>query len=110
MKSRANDQPSRCLLVAEKGFSCTLPAELITLLLPFTPLFSSSVCQHVLTLVAGAILTMGPRTVSVTLRAVGLSHTRQFQNHRLKNYRRVLNLSCPVCTFISRCALLQLPF
>jgi hypothetical protein len=64
----------------------TLPAELITLLLPFAPLFSPSVLQHIHTLVAGAILTIGPRTISAALRAVGLSHTRHFQN-----YHRVLN-------------------
>jgi hypothetical protein len=65
-----------------------LSAELITLLLPFAPLFSTPVFQHMQTLVAGAILTIGPRTVTSVLRAVGLSHTRHFQN-----YHRVLNRS-----------------
>lgn len=63
-----------------------LPPEIIALLLPFAPLFSPTVFQHAQVLVAGATLTPGQRTVTSALRAMGLSHTRQFQN-----YHRVLN-------------------
>ena len=63
-----------------------LPPELVALLLPFAPLFSASVFQQAQVLVTGAILTPGGRTVTSALRAMGLGHTRQFQN-----YHRVLN-------------------
>jgi DDE superfamily endonuclease len=64
----------------------TLPAEIITLLMPFVPLFSPSVWKHAQVLLTGALLTPGQRTVTAALRAMGLAHTRQFQN-----YHRVLN-------------------
>lgn len=64
----------------------TLPPEIITLLLPFAPLFSSTVFSHAQILVIGAILTPGSRTVTSALRALGLSHLRQYQN-----FHRVLN-------------------
>ena len=64
----------------------TLPPEIITLLMPFAPLFSTSVFQHAQVLLTGAILTPRQRTVTAALRAMGLSHLRQFQN-----YHRVLN-------------------
>ena len=63
-----------------------LPPELVALLLPFASLFSVSVFPQAQVLVAGAILTPGGRTVTSALRAMGLHHTRQFQN-----YHRVLN-------------------
>ncbi len=63
-----------------------LPLELVALLLPFAPLFCATVFPQVQVLVTGAILTLGGRTVTSALRAMGLSHTRQFQN-----YHRVLN-------------------
>jgi hypothetical protein len=63
-----------------------LPPEIITLLIPFAPLFSRTVFQHAQVLVGGAILTPGQRTVTSALRAMGLSHSDQFQN-----YHRVLN-------------------
>ena len=64
----------------------TLPPEIITLLMPFAPLFSSPVFSHAQVLLTGAILTPGSRTVTAALRAMGLSHLRQYQN-----YHRVLN-------------------
>ena len=64
----------------------TLPSEILTLLAAFAPLFAPSVFQHAQLLLVGAILTPGARTVTAALRAVGLSHCRQFQN-----YHRVLN-------------------
>ena len=63
-----------------------LPTTMIRLLAPFAPLFSKRVFQHVQVLVAGVILAPGRRTVSSTLRAMGLDQERRF--HR---YHRVLS-------------------
>jgi len=62
------------------------PPEILSLLATFAPLFSPSVFAHARVLLTGAILTPGQRTVASVLRAMGLAHTRQFQN-----YHRVLN-------------------
>jgi len=64
----------------------TLPTEMIRVLIPFAPLFSKRVFEHVRVLVAGAILAPGKRTVSSALRAMGLDRERSF--HR---YHRVLS-------------------
>jgi hypothetical protein len=63
-----------------------LPADMVALLAPFAPLFSRPVWRPVQTLLVGAILSPGQRTVSSALRAVGLRHVRTFQA-----YHRVLN-------------------
>src|SRR5215212_2216667 len=63
----------------------TLPTTMIRVLVPFAPLFSERVFQHVQVLLAGAILAPGKRTVSSALRAMGLDRQRNF--HR---YHRVL--------------------
>lgn len=64
----------------------TLPADIVALLAPFAPLFSRPVWRHAQTLLVGAILSPGQRTVSSALRTVGLRHVRTFQA-----YHRVLN-------------------
>jgi hypothetical protein len=64
----------------------TLPTTMIRVLAPFAPLFSKRVFQHAQTLVAGAILAPGRRTVSSALRAMGLDQEKRF--HR---YHRVLS-------------------
>jgi hypothetical protein len=64
----------------------TLPTMMLHLLNPFVPLFSRRLWPHVQVLLAGAILTPGKRTVSVTLRVIGLGQTEHFQR-----YHRVLN-------------------
>ena len=64
----------------------TLPARMLHLLSPFTPLFSERVWQHAQVLLAGAILGPGERTVSSALRVMGLGHEKRF--HR---YHRVLS-------------------
>ncbi len=64
----------------------TLPAEIIRVLSVFAPLFSRRVFMHVQVLLIGAILTPGHRTVTNTLRVMGLHHDWHFQN-----YHRVLN-------------------
>ena len=64
----------------------TLPTTMIRVLSPFMPLFSKRVWQHVLVLLAGAILAPGRRTVSSALHAMGLGQEKRF--HR---YHRVLS-------------------
>lgn len=63
-----------------------LPEEFLAFMLPFAAVFSKPVWEHVLALVAGAILTPGKRTVSAVLRVLGLAKRRNFQT-----YHRVLN-------------------
>src|SRR5438876_12398941 len=64
----------------------TLPAEIMTLLKEFAPVFSERIWDWAQVLVASAILAPRKRTVSAVLRVVGLGHERQYQN-----YHRVLN-------------------
>ena len=64
----------------------TLPTQMIRVLLPFVPLFSKRVWQHAQVLLAGAILAPGTRTVSSTLRVMGLD-----QENRFHRYHRVLS-------------------
>lgn len=63
----------------------TLPAEYLSLIQVFAPLFSNSVWFCAKLLLTGAILTTGSRTVTAVLRIMGLSAERHFQN-----YHRVL--------------------
>lgn len=64
----------------------TLPAELLPLIVAFQPLFSKSVWNNAQTLLSGAILAIGQRTVAACLRVMGQSDNKHFQN-----YHRVLN-------------------
>src|SRR5687768_6660442 len=59
---------------------------MIRVLVPFAPLFSKRVWQHVQLLLMGMILAPGKRTVASALRAVGLEEERQFCR-----YHRVLS-------------------
>jgi hypothetical protein len=63
-----------------------LPAELLPLIVEFQPLFSKSVWKNAQTLLVGAILALGKRTVTACLRVMGQSEDKHFQN-----YHRVLN-------------------
>jgi leucyl-tRNA synthetase len=63
----------------------TLPTTMIRLLAPFAPLFSKRLWQNAQVLLMGAILAPGRRTLSSTLRAMGLDQHKRF--HR---YHRVL--------------------
>jgi len=65
---------------------CTLPETIIRVLRPFEPVFSGRVWPWVTTLVVGAILAPGPRTVAAVLRVLGLQDDQPFVN-----YHRVLN-------------------
>src|ERR671938_1673378 len=65
---------------------CDLPAKIIRLLRPFEPVFSRRVWVWAMTLLVGAILAPGPRTVAAALLVLGLQADRPFGN-----YHRVLN-------------------
>jgi hypothetical protein len=60
--------------------------EIIAVLHRFAPVFTTPTFAHACTLVSGALLAVGARTVASALRAVGLAHCRQFTT-----YHRVLN-------------------
>lgn len=64
----------------------TLPAELLSLIVAFAPLFSKPVWNHAQVLLLGAILAPHRRTVTAALRVVGLGQEKRFQT-----YHRVLN-------------------
>jgi hypothetical protein len=63
-----------------------LPRPIIKVLHPFHRFFRKPTWEHAQALLAGAILTPGPRTVSAALRTLGLAHEPHFQT-----YHRVLN-------------------
>jgi DDE superfamily endonuclease len=65
---------------------CSLPGTIIRVLRPFEPVFSGRVWAWATTLLVGAILAPGPRTVAAALRVLGLQDDRPFAN-----YHRVLN-------------------
>lgn len=65
---------------------CDLPLTIIRLLRPFEPVFSARVWVWATTLLVGAILAPGPRTVAAALRVLGLQDDRPFTT-----YHRVLN-------------------
>lgn len=60
--------------------------EFMKMMIAFAPLFSQRVWPQALTLVIGALLAPGKRTVSQILRVMGLAKEPQFQR-----YHRVLN-------------------
>ena len=64
----------------------TLQTEYITILGAFARLFSKRIWEHAKVLLMGAILSPAERTVTATLRVMGLSWEKHFQN-----YHRVLN-------------------
>jgi len=57
----------------------TLPAELLPLIVNFQPLFSKSVWENAQTLLVGAILAIGNRTVTACLRVTGNGRTSAFK-------------------------------
>lgn len=63
-----------------------LPLEIVSVLCAFQPLFSRAVFEHAKTLLLGAILTPGPRTVASILRIMGKAQDRRFTK-----YHRVLS-------------------
>jgi hypothetical protein len=72
----------------------TLPAELVAVLVPFTPLFTQPSFSHLQVLVMGALLTPGQRTVASCLRAAGHAADPHFTNfHRFLNRARWSSLT-----------------
>lgn len=63
-----------------------LPAIIITLMQPFRPLFRQPTWHKAQILLMGAILTPGRRTVTASLRVMGLSDETDFAK-----YHQVLN-------------------
>ena len=63
-----------------------LPETIITLLVPFAPLFTRPVWGHAQVLLIGALLCRGPRTVAAVLRVMGLVEEKRFEK-----YHRVLS-------------------
>ena len=63
-----------------------LPETIITLLVPFAPLFTRPVWGHAQVLLIGALLCRGPRTVAAVLRVMGLGEEKRFEK-----YHRVLS-------------------
>ena len=63
-----------------------LPAPIITLMQTFRPLFRKPTWRKAQFLLVGAILTTGHRTVTATLRVMGLSDETDFAK-----YHQVLN-------------------
>jgi hypothetical protein len=63
-----------------------LPETIITLLVPFAPLFTRPVWGHAQVLLIGALLCRGPRTVTAVLRVMGLGGEKRFEK-----YHRVLS-------------------
>lgn len=64
----------------------TLPADYLSIVALFAPLFSKCLWAHIQVLLVGAIVTPGQRTVTAVLRIMGLSAAPHFQT-----YHRVLN-------------------
>lgn len=81
----------------------TLPVELLPLIVEFQPFFSKSVWENAQTLLVGAILAIGKRTVTACLRVMGKSDDPHFQN-----YHRVLNRASWPVLALSRVLLLLL--
>lgn len=72
----------------------TSPCGLAFCSIVFGPLFSKKVWSSAHVLLTGAILTVGPRTISAILRVMGLSQERQFQKfHRVLNRARWSSLA-----------------
>lgn len=65
---------------------CSLSIHIVTVLWPFSLLFSRSSWHTALTLLLGAVLCKGDRTVTRVLRTIGLSEERGFSK-----YHRILN-------------------
>jgi hypothetical protein len=77
-----------------------VPNRLAVWMQPFREGFTAPTWQHVLVLIAGAILSPGRRTVAAALRVMGLD-----QDPTFTNYHRVLNRSRWSSRWIARCLL-----
>jgi hypothetical protein len=60
----------------------TLPPVIMELMVPFAPLFRKPTWEKAVTLVIGAILTPGRRTVTAALRVMGLADDVNFAKYQ----------------------------
>jgi hypothetical protein len=77
-----------------------LPPEIMTVLMPFAPLFHARTWQKVLILLIGTILTPGQRTVAAALRVMGLK-----DEHRFSLFHQVLNRASWSTLTVGKCLL-----
>jgi hypothetical protein len=77
-----------------------LPPAIMTVLMPFAPLFQSRTWQKVPILLMGTILTPGKRTVAAALRVMGLKDDRQFSR-----FHQVLNRASWSSLGVGKCLL-----
>src|ERR1700759_2034280 len=74
------------------------PNRLAIWMQPFSNGFTAPTWQHILVLIAGAILSPGRRTIAAALRVMGLDRDPTFTN-----YHRVLNRNRWSSRWIARC-------
>ena len=77
-----------------------LPSEIMTVLMPFAPLFHARTWQKALILLIGTILTPGKRTVTAALRVMGLKDERRFSL-----FHQVLNRASWSSLAVGKCLL-----
>ena len=77
-----------------------LPPEIMTVLMPFAPLFHAKTWQKVLILLIGTILTPGKRTVTAALRVMGLKDESRFSL-----FHQVLNRAAWSSLAVAKCLL-----
>lgn len=61
------------------SMNTTIPSEIASILLPFAAVFTKPVWDHAQTLVMGAILTTGKRTITSVLVVMGLNQEEHFR-------------------------------
>ena len=77
-----------------------LPPEIMTVLMPFAPLFQARTWQKVPVLLLGTVLVTGKRTVTAALRIMGLKDDKQFAK-----YHQVLNRAVWSPLEVAKCLL-----
>ena len=77
-----------------------LPPEIMTVLMPFAPLFHAGTWQKALIVLIGTILTPGKRTVAAALRVMGLKDERRFAL-----FHQVLNRASWSSLAVGKCLL-----
>jgi len=77
-----------------------LPPEIMTVLMPFAPLFHAKTWQKIPVLLLGTILVTGKRTVTAALRMMGLKDDKQFAK-----YHQVLNRAVWSPLAVAKCLL-----
>ena len=91
-----------------RPMNTTIPVEIASVLLPFAAVFTKPVWCHVQTLLMGAILTTGKRTITSVLVVMGLNQEEHFQNyHRVLNIQQTIWYSKVLPTFSDALALVR---